>query len=118
MIEKHTKAEFWKCALQVNPSSYIAYRGTNHDMTEAQYNQELLRIAKDNGIKVIGLADHGNVEIVGEQSLGLEPWRYLFPRECRSHCHPGLPELHRLNRAVQGTHFLGFAQSPFGSPEC
>ena len=62
MIEKHTKAEFWKCALQVNPSSYIAYRGTNHDMTEAQYNQELLRIAKDNGIKVIGLADHGNVD--------------------------------------------------------
>ena len=31
-------------------------------MTEEQYNQELLRICKEEGIKVIGLADHGNVD--------------------------------------------------------
>jgi ABC-type lipoprotein export system ATPase subunit len=62
MTEKHTKAQFWKCALQVNPSGYIAYRGTSHGMTEDEYNLELLRIAKENGIKVIGLADHGNVD--------------------------------------------------------
>ena len=62
MTEKYTKAKFWKCALQVNPAGYIAYRGTDHGMTEDQYNQELLRIAKENEIKVIGLANHGNVD--------------------------------------------------------
>lgn len=62
MPEQYTKASFWKCALQVNPASYIAYRGADHGLTVAQYNQELLRIAKENDIKVIGLADHGNVD--------------------------------------------------------
>lgn len=62
MTEKYTKAEFWKCALQVNPAGYIALRGGDHGMTEGQYNQELVRIAKENEIKVIGLADHGNVD--------------------------------------------------------
>jgi ABC-type lipoprotein export system ATPase subunit len=62
MTEKYTKAKFWKCALQVNPAGYIAYRGANHGMTEEQYNQELVQIAKENDIKVIGLADHGNVD--------------------------------------------------------
>ncbi len=62
MTEKHTKAKFWKCALQVNPAGYIALRGADHGMTEDQYNQELVRIAKENDIKVIGLADHGNVD--------------------------------------------------------
>lgn len=62
MSEHYTKARFWKCALQVNPAGYIAYRGTDHDMTEEQYNQELARIAKEHNIKVIGLANHGNVD--------------------------------------------------------
>lgn len=62
MTEKYTKAKFWKCALQVNPAGYIAYRGDDHGMTEEQYNQELVQIAKENDIKVIGLADHGNVD--------------------------------------------------------
>lgn len=64
MIEHYTKARFWKCALQVNPTGYIAYRGGDHGMTEAQYNLELVRIAKENEIKVIGLANHGNVDDV------------------------------------------------------
>lgn len=62
MIEHYTKARFWKCALQVNPAGYITYRGTDHDLTEEQYNLELVRIAKENDIKVIGLANHGNVD--------------------------------------------------------
>ena len=65
MTELYTKAQFWKCALQVNPVSYIAYRGTDHgDLTEEQYNQQLVDVALENGIKVIGLADHGNVDAV------------------------------------------------------
>ncbi len=62
MSEQYTKARFWKCALQVNPAGYIAYRGGDHGMTEEQYNQELVRIAKEHEIKVIGLANHGNVD--------------------------------------------------------
>lgn len=60
--ETYTKAEFWKCALQVNPFSYIKYRGTDHGLTEAEYNRKLLDIALENDIKVIGMADHGCVE--------------------------------------------------------
>lgn len=62
MTESHTKAQFWKCALQVNPAGYISYRGTDHGMTEEQYNQKLVEVALENAIKVIGLADHGNVD--------------------------------------------------------
>jgi len=62
MSEQFTKARFWKCALQVNPAGYIAYRGETHGLSEEQYNAELVRVAKENGIKVIGLADHGNVD--------------------------------------------------------
>lgn len=62
--ESYTKAKFRKCALQVNPAGYIKYRGTDHDMTEDAYNRRLLNIALENDIKVIGLADHGNVDSV------------------------------------------------------
>ncbi len=60
--EKYTKAQFWKCALQVNPSNYISYRGLNHQLTEDEYNQELLQVCKDENIKILGIADHGNVD--------------------------------------------------------
>lgn len=63
-VESYTKAKFWKCALQVNPAGYIKYRGADHDMTETEYNQQLLSVALENDIKVIGLADHGNVDAV------------------------------------------------------
>jgi ABC-type lipoprotein export system ATPase subunit len=60
--ETYTKARFWKCALQVNPAGYIKYRGTDHGMTEEEYNRKLLQVALDNEIEIIGLADHGNVD--------------------------------------------------------
>ena len=58
----YTKAQFWKCALQVNPAGYISYRGTEHGLTEEEYNQKLLEICQEEEIKVLGLADHGNVD--------------------------------------------------------
>lgn len=63
-MSEYTKAKFWKCALQVNPAGYIAYRGSDHGMTEAEYNHKLVEVALENDIKVIGLADHGNVDAV------------------------------------------------------
>ena len=64
MDTTYTKARFWKCALQVNPAGYIQFRGTDHGLSEEEYNQKLLQKAKENDIKVIGLADHGNVDAV------------------------------------------------------
>lgn len=62
MTPKYTKARFWKCALQVNPYNYRKYRGAEPDMSEEQYNKELLKICQEEEIKVIGIADHGNVD--------------------------------------------------------
>ncbi|WP_153127363.1 TrlF family AAA-like ATPase [Peribacillus tepidiphilus] len=55
-------AEFYKCALQVNPYSYVAYRGEEHVITEDEYNQSILSNCLSEDIKVVGLADHGNVQ--------------------------------------------------------
>ena len=79
-IESYTKAQFWKCALQVNPADYIQYRGQNHGMTETDYNQQLLNVALENNIKVIGLADHGNVDAIdGIRRLFNEQGIIVFP---------------------------------------
>lgn len=64
MIENYSKAKFWKCALQVNPASYISYRGDEQNLTEDEYNKKLLEVCLEEDIKVIGLADHGNVDSV------------------------------------------------------
>ena len=65
MTHQPTFARFWRCALQVNPYSYNnTYRGGNHGLSEADYNQALLAKCLEHDIKVVGLADHGNVESV------------------------------------------------------
>lgn len=74
MNEKYTHARFWRCALQVNPVGYNgAYRGGEHGLTEADYNQQLLEKCLEHGIKVIGLADHGSVDSVDALRTFLEP---------------------------------------------
>ncbi|MEC5210869.1 ABC-type enterochelin transport system ATPase subunit [Psychrobacter sp. PL15] len=55
-------ARFFKCALQVNPASYIKYRGQKQETSEADYNQQLLDAAIEANIDIIGLADHGCVD--------------------------------------------------------
>jgi DNA repair ATPase RecN len=75
-----TKAQFWKCALQVNPAGYIQYRGAEHKMSEDEYNRKLLDVALENDIKVIGIADHGNVDAVDSiRSLMNEHGILVFP---------------------------------------
>lgn len=54
-------AQYYKCALQVNPSAYSKYRGKDN-MEESEYNTQILNICKEENIKVVGLADHGSVE--------------------------------------------------------
>jgi ABC-type lipoprotein export system ATPase subunit len=78
--EIFTKAQFWKCALQVNPAEYIQYRGAEHEMSEDEYNRALLDVALENDIKVIGIADHGNVDAVDSiRSLMNEHGVLVFP---------------------------------------
>ena len=64
MTKTNTKARFWKCALQVNPACYIQYRGKAHDIDENEYNNKLLKTCLEEEIKIVGLADHGNVSCV------------------------------------------------------
>ncbi|MEF3073495.1 DNA repair protein [Methylobacter sp. Wu1] len=67
----YTKARFFKCALQVNPAGYIKYRGGQQELSEDDYNQQLLTAALEAGIEVVGLADHGSVD-------GVDKLRNLF----------------------------------------
>ena len=63
MNEQHyTFAQFWKCALQVNPHAYSAnYRGKDHGMDESTYAEALRDMCLAEKIQVVGLADHGSV---------------------------------------------------------
>jgi len=70
----HTVARFWRCALQVNPSGYQSqYRGAEHGLDDAAYNQQLLAHCLEQDIKVIGIADHGNVDAIDGLRQFLEP---------------------------------------------
>ena len=59
---QYTQAKFWKCALQVNPAGYIKHRGQEQVLSESEYNQKLLDVCVKENIKVLGIADHGNVD--------------------------------------------------------
>ena len=59
-------AKFYKCALQVNPSSYAEYRGEKPQDANT-YNQQILEQCQENDIKVVGLANHGDVD--GSETL-------------------------------------------------
>ncbi|MDE0507455.1 MAG: ATPase [Gammaproteobacteria bacterium] len=63
MNEQHyTFAQFWKCALQVNPHAYSAnFRGSDHGMDAGTYAEALRDACLAEKIQVVGLADHGSV---------------------------------------------------------
>lgn len=81
MGEQYTYARFWRCALQVNPVGYnSSYRGVDHGLDECSYNQALLQKCLELDIKVVGLADHGNVASVDAlRQLLREHGIVLFP---------------------------------------
>ncbi|MDP3332587.1 MAG: ATPase [Methylococcaceae bacterium] len=74
MSEQYTHAQFWRCALQVNPVGYSsAYRGDDHALSETDYNQQLLDKCLEHNVKVVGVADHGSVDSVDALRSFLEP---------------------------------------------
>ena len=65
MNDQHLFAKFWRCALQVNPVTYQhTYRGKDHGFNENEYNNEILKKCLEREIKVVGIADHGNVDSI------------------------------------------------------
>lgn len=74
MTTTYTGAKFWKCALQVNPYRYAEmYRKQSHGLTEEAYNKQLVDICLEEGIKVLGIADHGSVEDIEAIRHAAEP---------------------------------------------
>jgi PHP family Zn ribbon phosphoesterase len=66
-------ATFWKCALQVNPRSYIGrYQGRDHGLSEETYNKAIAQKCITNEIRVVGIADHGTVEGIEQLSAVLQ----------------------------------------------
>ncbi len=52
-------ARFYRCALQVNTYEYVVrHKHPTAYTDEASYNAALIQACKDNGIEIIGLADH------------------------------------------------------------
>lgn len=52
-------ARFYRCALQVNPYSYVQrYSKTTPFDSQAAYNAALIQACKENGIEVIAITDH------------------------------------------------------------
>lgn len=71
---EYTYARFWRCALQVNTSSYKeTYRGKGHGFSRQAYLEALLRICQEEGIEVVGIADHGSVADVDSIREHLRP---------------------------------------------
>lgn len=55
-------ARFYKCALQVNPFAYAKEQGkVPKAQTESQYNEAMLSACKSEKVKIVALANHGNV---------------------------------------------------------
>ena len=60
--QRHTFAQFWKCALQVNSHTYREqYRGADHGLDATTYAEALRDICLAEKIQVVGFADHGSV---------------------------------------------------------
>ena len=57
-------ARFYKCALQVNPWAYTQrhQKPSQNCKDEDDYNAKILAQCQENKIRVVGLADHNNVE--------------------------------------------------------
>jgi len=56
-------AQYYRCALQVNPAHYAqTYRGAGASLSEAEYANALVAKAADLGITVLAVTDHNHVE--------------------------------------------------------
>ena len=72
-LERSRGAKFWKSALQINPYSYVVkYRGQCGAKDEAEYNAQIVTGCLENGIQIVGIADHGSVQSLDSLRTELE----------------------------------------------
>jgi len=57
-------ARFYKCALQVNPNDYAAYRGGSPNPDAEDYAKKLVQQAHESGIEVLAVTHHHHVDFV------------------------------------------------------
>jgi ABC-type lipoprotein export system ATPase subunit len=81
MNEVKKYAQFWRCALQVNPSTYSKdYQGAETGLTEDEYNNGILNKCLELDIKIVGIADHGSVaRIIGLKNTLSKQGIIVFP---------------------------------------
>lgn len=66
-------AKYFRCALQVNPFSYLKdNRGEDHGLDEQEYNSQLISKCEEFQITVIAVTDHNHVGAIGEIRKGAE----------------------------------------------
>lgn len=62
-LELPNGARFYRCALQINPFSYLAtHNKATSFRTEADYNAAIIAACQEAGIEVIGVTDHYRVK--------------------------------------------------------
>lgn len=67
-------ANYFRCALQVNPFSYLKNnRGEDHNLSEQEYNSQLIDKCQENKIKVIAITDHNHVGGIDTIRKNAEP---------------------------------------------
>ena len=127
---QYTHASFWKCALQVNPHSYSAsYRGQDHRMSATAYAEALRDICLKKRIRVVGLADHGNVadaesvrKLLDDAGIVVFPgfevattekvhWVCLFPEDTSERKARTLPGENAFDRPDRRGAPLGFGRA-------
>jgi predicted ATPase len=60
-------AKYFRCALQVNPFSYLKNnRGEDHGLGEQEYNSQLISKCEEFQITVVAVTDHNHVGAIGE----------------------------------------------------
>jgi hypothetical protein len=74
-------ARFYRCALQVNPFSYLKrHNKVSPYVDEASYNQAIMQACKENGIEVIAVTDHYRVQSSEPlMSAALKAGIFVFP---------------------------------------
>ncbi len=74
-------AQFYRCALQVNPSSYLRrYRGQDHGLDERSYIESLIAKCHALDVQVLAVTDHNHVgEVDAIRSAAHRAGIHVFP---------------------------------------
>lgn len=80
-MKKQTGAQFYRCALQVNPHHYAhTFRGQGNDDNASEYAATIVQKAEELGISVLAITDHNSVRDIKQfRSAAEECEITIFP---------------------------------------